>query len=325
MTLRGRTISPMKAVGGDIPHGDNWVFEVKWDGMRAVAFIEDGEVRLQSTNLLDVTVSFPEVLGLPEALPDFDALVLDGELVAFNDAGLPSFSRLQQRMHIKDFSEAARRAQQVPVVYVVFDVLHIDGQDTFDLPFESRRKLLEQIVPNGTSWRLTDTHEDGAGALLDAVIERGMEGLVAKQRTSRYEPGKRPPTWIKIKPRRRQEFVVGGWVTGDPTGSRKGRLGGFDVGYWDEAGLRYAGRVGSGLTEQDLTRYKRLLEPLATDVSPFVDPVPKSKQGRVRTWVQPRVVIEVAFGEWSRDGHLRHPSHLGQRFDVDPAAVRKEA
>lgn len=324
MSLTGRTIKPMKAGVGELPVGDNWVYELKWDGMRVLSFIEDSEIRLQSTNLLDVTVSYPELDGLPAALPEFESLVLDGEVVVLGDDGLPTFPLLQRRMHIKDRSEAERRRGLYPIVYVIFDVLHVNGQDTFELPYEQRRQLLEQIVSNGPHWRLTDVHEDGGPELLDAVTERGMEGLVAKQRSSRYQPGRRATVWRKIKPRGRQEMVVGGWSTGDPTGSRKNQLGGFHIGHWDETGLRYAGRVGSGLTEADLTRWRDLLAPLATDESPFVDPVPTAKDGRVRQWVRPELVIEVAFGEWSPDGNLRHPSYLGQRFDVDPRTVTRE-
>lgn len=324
MALGNRTIAPMKAGAGELPVGDNWVYELKWDGMRIVSFIEDGAVRLQSTNLLDVTVSYPELDTLPDALPQFDSIVLDGEVVALGEDGLPSFPLLQRRMHIKDPTEAARRSSANPVVYVIFDVLHINGQDTFDLPFEQRRKLLEQIVENGPHWRLTDVHEDGAAELLSAVTERGMEGLMAKQRTSRYIPGKRAPVWRKIKPRGRQEMVVGGWTTGDPTGSRRNQVGGFDIGYWDETGLRYAGRVGSGLSDADLRYWKGLLADVAATESPFVDPVPKAKDGRTRSWVRPELVVEVAFSEWSPDGNLRHPSYLGQRVDVDPKSVRRE-
>lgn len=314
----------MKAGAGELPIGDNWVYELKWDGMRVLSFIEGGAIRLQSTNLLDVTVSYPELDLLPEALPEFESLVLDGEVVVLGEDGMPSFSRLQRRMHIKDRSEAQRRRSINPVVYVIFDVLHVNGQDTFELPYAQRRKLLEQIVDNGPSWRLTDVHEEGAAELLAAVTERGMEGLMAKQLTSRYLPGKRAPVWRKVKPRGRQEMVVGGWTTGDPTGSRRNQLGGFDIGYWDETGLRYAGRVGSGLTEADLKRWKTVLAPLAVDSSPFVDPVPKAKDGRIRQWVRPEVVVEVAFSDWSPDGNLRHPSYLGQRFDVDPNSVTRE-
>lgn len=316
-----RTIAPMKAGDGELPTGDDWVFELKWDGMRVVAFIDPSGIRLQSTNLLDVTVSFPEFDELPAGLPAFDTLILDGEVVALDDAGAPSFSRLQQRMHIKDRVEAKIRAARVPVMLVVFDVLHINGTDTLSLPWADRRKLLEQVVDNGPSWRVTSVYEDGGADLLDTVAEMGMEGLVAKHKSSTYQVGKRSRQWRKIKPRYRQELVVGGWTPGK--GSRTGRIGSFDVGYWDNDGFRYAGRVGSGLTDQLIAEWMELLAGTERPDSPFIDPVPP-KAGRQRTFVEPLYVIEVAFGEWSPDGHLRHPSYLGRRIDKDPSEVTRE-
>ena len=313
-----KTIKPMKAASGELPVGDGWVYELKWDGMRAVAFIADDEVRFQTTNLLDCTNSFPELAGLGGAFGSYESLVLDGEIVAFDDEGVPSFGRIQQRMHVSDPAEAARRSHQVPVMYVVFDVLEINGTSTMSLRFSDRRRLLEGIVEPGRAWQLSTLYEDEPEKLLEIVAERGIEGLMAKRIDSTYQPGKRASAWCKVKPRRREEFVVGGWVTGD--GNRSNSLGALVIGFHDDSGLRYAGRVGSGFNDSDLRDWMELLGDRARDESPFVDPVDK-KPGRQSFFVNPDLVVEVAFAEWSQIGHLRHPSYLGRRFDKDASEV----
>jgi len=320
--LLQRSIEPMKATSSDdAPTGDNWVYELKWDGMRIIATIDGDDLKLQSRNLLDVTPSFPELAGLIDAAPGLSTFVLDGEVVAFDADGQPSFNQLQHRMHVVDPSDAARRSKTSPVSMVVFDLLHVDGNDLHPLPFSERRKLLEQLVENGPTWRLTDIHEGDPAILLDVVTSQGLEGLIAKQLTSTYTEGKRSSAWRKIKPRRRQEFVVGGWVTGE--GRRSGTIGAFMVGHYDETGFRYAGRVGSGLNELELKRWPPLLSELARSTSPFVDEIPPVV-GRNMHFVEPELVVEVAFAHWNANGHLRHPSYLGQRADIDPASVVRE-
>jgi bifunctional non-homologous end joining protein LigD len=319
-----RSLAPMKATAGDLPLGGDWTYEVKWDGMRALAFIEGGALRLQSANLRDVTVSWPELAGLPDALR-VGAVLLDGELVATDDQGRPSFTRLQQRMHVAAATEAARRANEVPASYVVFDVLHLDGHDLTGLPLTERRRLLQELVEPAARWRPSPVHEDGP-ALLEATDEQGLEGVVAKQAGSRYEPGGRVRTWLKVKVRRHQEVVVGGWLPGE--GTRSGRLGALLVGVYDAAGagglLRYAGRVGTGFKEAELARLAGLMGPLATDACPFDPPPPRADLVRGATWLRPELVAEVAYGEWTTDHRLRHPSYLGLRTDKDPGDVTRE-
>lgn len=320
--LLQRSIEPMKATSSDdAPTGDNWVYELKWDGMRIIASIDDDQLKLQSRNLLDVTHSFPELSGLTAAAPGLSSFVLDGEVVAFDGDGRPSFNQLQHRMHVADPTDASRRAKTSPVSLVIFDLLHVDGNDLYPLAFSERRRLLEQLVENGPTWRLTDVHDGDPDVLLDIVTEQGLEGLIAKQLTSTYTEGKRSSAWRKIKPRRRQELVVGGWVSGE--GRRGGTIGAFMVGYYDETGFRYAGRVGSGLNERELKRWPPLLSEHARATSPFVDEIPHVV-GRTRHWVDPEYVIEVAFAHWNTNGQLRHPSYLGQRVDIDPASVVRE-
>ena len=319
-----RSLVPMKATSGELPDGDGWGFEVKWDGMRALAFVDGPSLRVQSFNERDVTASWPELAGLPAALPATTAL-LDGELVATDDTGVPSFGRLQQRMHIANPAEASRRAAEVPVVYVVFDLLHLDGHDLTALPLVDRRRLLDQLVDAGPSWRVSPLHDDGP-TLLAAAHERGLEGVVAKRLDSPYEPGRRTRTWLKVKVRRRQEMVIGGWVPGE--GTRGGRIGALLVGYHDRAGdggpLRFAGRVGTGFTEPELQRLAARLAPLATDVCPFDPLPPRAELLRGPHWVRPELVAELAFAEWTGDGRLRHPSYLGERDDKAAADVTRD-
>ncbi len=314
----------MKATAGELPIGDGWTYEVKWDGMRALCFVRDGTLRVQSANERDVTVSWPELTGLPEALPA-GSVLLDGELVATDELGRPSFGLLQQRMHISNAAEAARRANEVPVSYVVFDVLHLDGHDLMGLPLADRRRLLGQVVEPAPRWRTSPVHEDGA-LLLEAADAQGLEGVVAKRADSTYVPGSRTRTWLKVKVRRHQEVVVGGWLPGE--GNREGRLGALLVGVHDAPGdgspLRYAGRVGTGFKEAELRRLADQLAALATDECPFDPPPPRPDVARGAQWVRPELVAEVAYGEWTGDHRLRHPSYLGLRFDKDADQVTRD-
>lgn len=321
-----RTIAPMKATAGELPTGDGWAYEIKWDGMRIIAIIDpdaEATTRLQSTNLLDVTVSFPELADLGE-LVEHRAAVLDGEVVVDDENGRSDFGLLQQRMHIQDPGEAARMAAILPVSYHLFDILHLDGHDTTDLPWSDRRRLLESLVePDPWVDVPGATRADGQG-LLNAATERGLEGLVAKRTDSTYRPGTRSPNWLKIKIRRRQELVIGGWTEGN--NSRAGTVGAVLVGWYDDDGLHYAGRVGSGLSEAERARLTPRLTELGRATSPFAEPVEATgpDRGKVFHWVEPELVGEIAYGEWSADGRLRHPAWQGLRIDVDPRSVGRQ-
>ena len=312
----------MKATTGVLPAGAGWVYEVKWDGMRVITEVTPSGVHCWSANGKDCTPAFPELDALVDALPPVEA-TLDGEVVALDDAGRPSFERLQHRMHVTSVADARRRAEEVRVAYVVFDLLRLNGHDLTDRPWRDRRRLLEQLaddLPPGTD--VAPTYDDGP-ALQKVCEDRGLEGVVAKRVDSRYTPGRRTRAWIKVKVRRHDELVVGGWAPGE--GSRAGRLGSLLIGYHPEAGdqtLRYAGRVGSGFTSAELDRMARLLAPLADERCPFV-PGPPVAQARGAHWVRPIVVVEVAYGDWTADGRLRHPVYMGQRPDVDPDTVMR--
>ena len=311
-----------------VPSGDQWVYELKWDGMRVIVFIEPGSdedgaptVRLQSSNGRDVTVSFPELQSLSTLGDDFDGLVLDGEIVAFDDAGQPSFNALQQRMHVSDAADAARRAAHTPVMFVAFDLLHLDGHDTMALPLENRRSLLERIVEPGDHWRICEQHAEDPQALLDVVIAADLEGIMAKRLDSTWVTGRRSPSWIKIKPRKRQEFVVGGWLSG--RGNRAGGLGSILLGYYDGDDLLFAGRAGSGLTDATLNEWEDALT--VQDVCPFNERPQFSLEGRKLHWCVPDQVAEIAFSDWVEGHQVRHPVVLGRRTDKSPTDVVREA
>ena len=318
MSARDQRFSPMAAVTGDLPADDErWAFEVKWDGVRALTYVDPDGLRMESRNLLDITPRYPELHGLREALGEHEA-VLDGEVVTFDDEGRPSFQRLQHRMHVAGERDVRLRMEQFPVVYMLFDVLWLDGHATLGLPFTDRRKLLATLGLDGDRWRVSTHHVGDGQSMLDAAREGGLEGVMAKRLDSIYEPGKRSRAWVKVKTRRRQEFVVGGWLEG--SGNRAGRIGALLVGYYDGTVLRFAGKVGTGYTDRTLADLATVLAPLARPTSPFGVPVPY----RQSHWVEPVLVCEVEFGEWTDGNTLRHPSYKGLRDDKAPQDVVRE-
>ncbi|MEY2436393.1 MAG: bifunctional non-ous end joining protein LigD, partial [Acidimicrobiaceae bacterium] len=313
-------VLPMKAVSGELPADDEgWAYEIKWDGMRVLAVVEGDSVRLRSSNGKDATGSYPELAALADSL-DGHTVLLDGEVVAFDDEGRPSFGRLQQRMHVTG-PEVARRVAETPILYVVFDLLHFDGNDTMPLPYLDRRFLLSEVVEPGDHWQVPG-HQIGDGAsLLQATKDRGLEGVMAKRVDSVYLPGKRSPAWRKVKARRRQEMVIGGWQPGE--GRREGVIGSVLVGHYEDGRLRFAGKVGTGFSDRELQRLTDLFASLATDECPF-DPPPPRLIARTAHWLRPELVAEVEFAEWTGDGSLRHPAYLGLRDDKDPTTVVRE-
>lgn len=313
----------MKAVTGELPTGDGWAAEVKFDGMRIMAAVGDLEqpLRLDTTRGHDAALRFPELAGLPAALAPHQ-VVLDGEVVAFDGAGRPNFGLLQRRMHLTQSAEIARIAAEVPVRYLVFDLLWLDGHDLTGLTYLQRRKLLADLVEPGDGWLVPAHHVDGAAELLEAARAQRLEGIVVKRVDSRYVPGARSLWWRKIKVRPRQEFVIGGWQGGE--GNRSGLLGSILVGVYDGDQLRFAGKVGTGFKDAELTRLGGLLAQLATDDCPF-DPPPPNPLRRVANWVRPELVAEVTFGEWTGDDIIRHASYIGTREDKDPQQVVRES
>ena len=280
---------PMLATPGPLPVAPGWVYEVKWDGFRALVTVEGGRTTIRSRRGRDATRDYPEVrLDIPDA-------VVDGELVALVD-GRPSFNALQ--LH------------SVPVSFVPFDVLHVGGRLVTDLPWHARRALLEGLFPDAPP-----VFEDGA-LLLESTRAQGLEGLVAKRRDGRYYPGRRTETWVKVKNVRRQSAVVGGWKAG--SGGRTGQIGSLLLGVPGPDGLEYVGHVGTGFSAATLRSLQDQLAPLVRDRSPFTT-VPEKAQ-----WVEPRLVVEVEYTDWTPDGKLRHPSYKGLRPDLLPEDVVRE-
>jgi bifunctional non-homologous end joining protein LigD len=297
------SVVPMLAKLAKLPARDEgWAAEVKWDGVRAVAYCRPGRLQLQSRNLRDVTAQYPEVRRLSRQLGAVDA-VLDGELVAFDENGLPSFERLQQRIHQTD--EAVVR----PVTYVIFDLLYLDGHDLTAEPYARRRELLEGLELSGQSWQTPAYSAGHAKELLAASAEQGLEGIVLKRLDSGYAPGKRGGTWLKVKNVGRQEFVIGGWMPGE--GRRRDRLGSILLGYFDGGELHYAGKVGTGFSDRALDELGARLAPLERETNPFA-----ARRGpRKANFVEPRLVAEIEFRELTAEGMVRHGSFKGLRED----------
>jgi bifunctional non-homologous end joining protein LigD len=313
-------IVPMMARSADrLPRDEkNWSFEVKWDGVRAIAYVQPGRLRRESRNLNEITNAYPEVRGLIGALGMHEA-VLDGEIVAFDENGRPSFERLQRRMHVSAPASVRRLAASMPVIYAIFDLLYLDGHSLVELPYRERRSRLEALQLTGPAWRVPAAHPGEGKLLLEATAKQGLEGVVAKRLDSRYEPGRRTGNWLKIKHTLRQELVIGGWIPGE--GRRTKRIGALLMGYYENGAFVYAGRVGTGFTEKTLDELYRELEPLRRGSSPF-DKAPKLPREAV--FVEPRLVAEIELREWTAERIMRAPSFKGLREDKSPRDVRIE-
>ena len=308
-----RKIEPMLASSADEPFDSPlFTYEPKWDGVRTLAFVDGGEVRLQTRNLLDCTKQYPEAHGVAEALTGAYQAILDGEIVAFDEKGLPSFQRLQPRMHQRDESAVSKLRKSVPVVYEVFDVLFLDGEDLTKHPLRERRRRLEAALQPMGAIRLSEGFPGNGVALFNAVREQGLEGIVAKRLDAPYVSG-RSAAWVKIKAFRSMDCVIGGWTEGQ--GGRHSTLGALIVGVHRDGKLVPVGQVGSGFDDRTLRDLLAILKEHQAPSSPFAVP-PKADQPA--TWCFPDLVCEVRYAEITRDGTLRHPTYLGLRQDVDP-------
>jgi len=316
-------IRPMLATLRPRPTGaedDHYGYEMKWDGVRVVLYVSGGRVRAMSRRDTEITATYPELREVGEALGSVQA-VLDGEVVAFGPDRRVSFGALQPRMHVTDSAAARRLARQIPVSYFIFDLLHLDGHSTLDLPYTERRRLLESLELRGQHWQTPPYFTGGGDAAIATSKAQGLEGVVAKRLESRYLPGKRSPDWIKIKNIDTQEVVIGGWKPG--TGRRSAYFGSLLVGIPGEQGLTYVGHVGTGFSEEVLADLTARLKKLERRTSPF-NPPPPREHAKDAHWVAPKLVGEVAFGEWTSDGILRHPRWRGLRPDKTPADVHRE-
>lgn len=317
----------MKAVSDGLPHDEHWSYELKWDGMRIQASMLNPaggrrsttddlpevsqRLLLRSGSGRDVTVCFPDLWRIGDNV-DLDA-VIDGELVVF-DGERPSFSRLQQRIHVTNPTAALCEAH--PVVFLAFDLLRLDNRATTSLPYLDRRRILKEIIQTSDNFRVPP-HTEGSGAdLLTFARERGLEGIMAKRSGGSYASG-RSHDWRKIKLRRRQEFVIGGWLEG--AGAIAGSIGSLLVGTYDGSEFVFAGAVGSGLSDKERDFLAGCLRPIKP--CPFHD---TPRLTRTPHWVEPSEVIEVGYAEWEPGRHLRHPTYEGRRSDKMASEVIRD-
>jgi bifunctional non-homologous end joining protein LigD len=313
-------ISPMLAEAGDEPfHRGEWMWEPKLDGYRVLAFIDGHGVSLRSRRGLDLSAKFPRLVA-ELAQQSVNGMILDGEIVAFDANGKPSFAALQDRAGLKTEREIAAADSSLPVVFFCFDLLHFAGIDLRKSPYSDRRRYLAQCLLPSPLVQWVPAHEDGV-ALSAAALASGFEGVVGKRKQSRYEDGRRSSSWLKVKPTQSAEFVVGGYTRGN---GARAPLGAILVGYWDgdapKATLHYASHVGSGFDERALKEVKSRLDRLQRKTCPFAE-TPELNGPTI--WVAPETVAEVSFQNWTEDGHLRAPVFLRLRDDIVPSSVRR--
>lgn len=294
--------------GGSVPTGDGWAHEVKWDGIRLLAEVSGGRVRLTTRTERDVTVAFPELAGLAKVAED---LLLDGEAVAMV-GGSPSFSHLVERVHTVSARKAEQLASTRPVTYLAFDLLRLDGLDLTALPWSRRRAALEAVLPPHPSWQVPPTYADGR-RLLTATADQGLEGIVSKRVDAPYQPGTRSAAWLKFPHRDTGSYVVGGWR---PETGRT-RLGAVLVGLPTTQGLSFRGRVGSGLAGRAGAALAERLALVPTGPCPFADEVPAVDRAGA-TWLRPEVVVDVASLGVTAGSRLRQPAYKGWRPDLSP-------
>lgn len=298
----------MLAVPGSQPLGSDWVYEVKWDGMRVIADASEGELRLFSRNGRDVTVSFPELARVTDGVQDG---LFDGEIIAL-DEGIPSFGALAERMHVADPKRAAALAERIPVTMMTFDLLRLYGVELMARPLTERRRSLDQLALP-PRWSLSPTYDDGP-SLFDATLAQGLEGVMAKRTWSLYHPGRRSKDWVKTPHHRAESVLVGGWRF--DTGSAS-RIGSVLVGLPNgNGGVHYLGRVGSGIGGAHATALASALQSLTRKASPFDDELPREDVVGT-TWCEPEVIVDVRSLGLTRGGRLRQPVFRGIRTDLE--------
>jgi bifunctional non-homologous end joining protein LigD len=309
-------VAPMLATAAELPLGPDWAYELKWDGVRALAVVRGGMVRLYARTGAEITKAYPELAGLGKVLAGegFEDALLDGEVVLLDERGRPDFIALAERMHVRDTGRARQLAARIPVEYLIFDVLAANGTDITSASYVERRELLESLLPPpgpGTRWSVPPRFTDGP-ATLAAAKELALEGVVAKRLSSPYRPGVRAPDWIKVKNELTGDYVVGGWHT------QRRALSGLLVGVPGPDGLIYRGRVGGGISATTELQLLTLLGQLQADRSPFATGQVPREDTIHTTWVRPEVVVEIRYGLITRDGKLRFPRFVRLRPDKQP-------
>lgn len=312
-------VQPMLATLGSLPTAGEWGYEFKWDGVRAIAYVNGHDLRLTGRNNVDLTDTFPELTALSTLLAGRKA-VLDGEIVALGRTGVPSYAALEQRMRARVPTATAVNAS--PVRFYLFDLLYLDGTDLTPQPYVERRDALQRLALTGDTVETPPYWTGDAGpALLDAARELGIEGVIAKQLASTYQPNRRSTAWIKVPLTETTEVILAGYKPG--AGRRSGMIGSLLVGMYDVDGqLCYVGQVNTGLTDEISRDLMHHLEPWRRPTSPFDKPVPR-QHARDAEWVRPELVAEVTYRSWTPDGRLRQPSWKGLRTDVDPTEVKR--
>lgn len=306
-------IEPMLAqLSSGVPRGDGWLYEIKWDGVRAMAFLNGG-VRLAGRKGNDISAQYPELQAIRAQIGARSA-VLDGEIVVLDEKGRPSFERIQPRIMASSASAIATLARSRPAVYVAFDLLYLDGRDLRGLALEERKRRLRSVATESAVLRISESFDDGA-ALLEAAKRQGLEGIVAKRANSVYE-SRRSPDWVKVKAVTEQEFVICGFTKGE-----RDYFGALLLGVSENGRLRFAGNVGTGFDQALRQKIHQLLRPLVAAKSPFAEVV---KLPQPVTWVRPKLVATVRFLEWTEDGRLRAPVFVGLRPDIDPSECVRE-
>jgi bifunctional non-homologous end joining protein LigD len=317
-------IEPMLATAGQLPPDDgDWAYEFKWDGMRVLLWIDGGRPRAVSRNGTDITDSYPELRAFGAAMGSRQAL-LDGELVVLGADGKPSFAQLQHRMHASSPVSIRKAAASHPVSLVIFDLLHVDGTSLIGLDYDHRRSALEDLDIGASGWAITPSFTSDEGSrVFRTAVDLGMEGVVAKRRSSTYQPGRRSRDWIKVKNQHMQEVVIGGFTQGN--GSRRGDFGALLLGVPSgDRRLTFIGKVGTGFTDRSRAELASELRRMGRSTSPFDERLPAALD-KAATWVTPKLVGEVRYSEWTPDGNLRHPVWRGLRPDRAVMDVRRES
>lgn len=317
------SIVPMIAKSsGDVPSGPDWAAEIMWDGVRALAYCGDGELRLQGLAGEDITGLFPEIEGLGR-VPRAQGTILDGELVSFDERGIPSFGEVQDRLRPPRDPKAPRTFRSYVATFIIFDIVWDRGTDMRAKPYRDRREVLERMGLKGKTWRVPDYLIADIPSTLEATAQQGLEGLILKRLDSPYVGDGGHAAWLDLKIHSRQEFVVGGWRRHGAEGEHSD--GGLYLGFWDKKEgdgqvLRFAGMVSAGFSQGDLESIEKDLENFERGSTPF-DDMDDSEEIQ---FVNPKRVVEVEFEGWSEEGRLREPVYVGMRRDRDPGETRRD-